>query len=1276
MGITVRNRGSVKLPATSSAFDSRTHAYSIVIVEDNGSDVFLLERALNRQKIDYQLTHLRDGGEALAFIHREGCYANSPRPDLILVDLNLPMVDGEEVIREVRKARHLDGVPACVWSSSESWRDRESLNRLGVDQFIYKPSGLEQFMQIGKTVQDLLCGGLRLGNARNPMKGDRVKSDPKGKKLRPRPSLEKGVRRVSPTAAPVIPVVGVGASAGGFEAFTELLTNLPADTGKAFVLIQHLDPRYKSRLTELLSLSTTMPVAEVRVKTRVEANHVYVIAPDRNLTISGGALSATRRTESGRNMPIDAFLTALAKDRRGLAFGVLLSGSGSDGMLGMNAIRAHGGATFAQKLASAKFRQMPSSAINLGVVDFVLRPAKIARQLAAMPGRAMSGGAGVRQYASSEGVGLSLEPGAEPELATIFQLLKSVSGVDFTHYKPGTIRRRIRRRMTLQGFKSLRKYTGELQRNRNEVNALSQDFFITVTAFFRDPNIFLDLKKIVFPALLAKRKGAHDPIRIWVPGCATGEEAYSIAMCLTEFLEAANVRRAFQVFATDANEAVIEKARVGVYTEAAVAPLSPQRRARFFAKTERGYRVHKAIRDACIFARQNLAKDPAFSRIDLISCCNVLIYLGPVLQRKVVPVFHYALKPEGFLVLGASESIGGFADLFQQVSRKNKLYRRQTVRSNVISSVAQEAPEDPAERWDLRVARVLQPAPRQAIAVAARPKPQRSKEGDAAELRKALAETKKYLRSLITSKEAAMEELKSVNEEAQAGNEELETAQEELQSSNEELNTLNEDLRIRNAQLGELNLDLANLQESISIPLVMVGKDLRIRRFTKAMMPLMNLTPSDVGRRITDLQPAIPLPDLRQRLLTVMAGGTLKPLDAQDLNGRWYSRRHLPAMGPNGKIDGAVFMLIDVDAEKRGRDFAEAIVEAVHEPLLILRKNLVVVAANKAFYRVFQVSPEETEGRQIYDLGDGQWNIPRLRELLHQVLPAHSTIRGFEVEHDFEGLGRKVMRLNASEVFDPNAKEQTILLAIEDITERKRAEETLKAMNVELQHFAYALTHDLREPLRMVVNFTELLAQECRGKLGLEADQYIEYSVEGATRMEALMNALLAYWETTARDHAETPTDCNVAFEKTLRNLAVAIAEGGATITCDPLPTVLAEEAMLIQLFQNLIGNAIKYRGPQLPRIHVSAENGGPAWLFSVQDNGIGIHAQHFQRIFGILKRLHGKEIPGTGIGLALCKKIVERRGGKIWVESEMGKGANFKFTIPIQVALPPRDPS
>ena len=258
------------------------------------------------------------------------------------------------------------------------------------------------------------------------------------------------------------------------------------------------------------------------------------------------------------------------------------------------------------------------------------------------------------------------------------------------------------------------------------------------------------------------------------------------------------------------------------------------------------------------------------------------------------------------------------------------------------------------------------------------------------------------------------------------------------------------------------------------------------------------------------------------------------------------------------------------------------------------------------------------------------------------------------------------MLLNASEIFNPNAQARTILLAIEDATDRKQAEEALRTTNAELQHFAYALTHDLQEPLRMVVNFTELLGQEYAGKLGEEADQFIAYSVEGALRIEALLKALLAYWEVTEREQDSFASiDCGAVLAKALLNLQAAIAESGAIVTSDPLPTVVAEEVMLMQLFQNLISNSIKYRGEETPRIHVSAERDAEGWLFAVRDNGIGIDPQDADRVFGMFKRLHGSEIPGTGIGLALCKKVVERQGGRIWVESEAGQGATFKFTIP-----------
>ena len=1168
-------------------------------------------------------------------------------------------------------------------------------------------------------------------------------------------------------------IVGVGASAGGLEAFTELLSHLPDDTGMAFVLIQHLDPRHDSHLTELLSRGSKMPVSEVTGETRVEANHIYVIPPRSNLGISAGVLHTPPRQASGCNMPVDSFLRELAADRGSKALGVILSGTASDGTLGLQAIRAAGGITFAQDARTAKFDGMPKSAIAAGVVDYVLPPAGIAMQLVALGHQAQ---AAVDPQETAE-------PSEDAELSRILRLVRTATGVDFTHYRHGTLARRIKRRMALRGFATLEDYSRDLEQNRDEANALCENCFITVTAFFREPAVFEELKRMVFPALVQNR-APEDPIRIWVPGCASGEEAYSIAMCLMEFLDETKKSFPIEIFATDLSETAIEKARAGTYSGGSLAHVSPQRLARFFIRSEHGYQIAKEIRDICVFARHNLAQDPPFSKLDLISCCNVLIYLGEVLQHKVWSTLHYALKPAGFLVLGPSESIGTLSESFHQLEKSHKIYclraaagtpqlplsegRRTEARGdfrvriagggtaldvqreadrlalaeyappgaivddnmNIVqvrgrtapylelspgeptqnllklaregliaglgkairtarqtNAVAQEAGfriEESGEMQDvtIRVTPFRDPSSseeryflvkfeegRPAGGHKATPKPVRHSDGENARLRAELVATKEYLQSIIEDHASTLEELRAANEEAQAGNEELETAQEELESANEELNTLNEELKTSNVEFSKVNRDLANLLESISIPLVMVGRDLRIRRFTRAIEPMLNLVPSDVGRPISDFQPQVELPDLRRLLLAAMDGGNRTPRDIRDSHGRWYSLRVLPSAGHDGKTDGAVMVLIDIDAAKRGLDFAEAIVETVREPLVILNQNLQVVKANKTFYEAFRSVPEDTEGRRIYDLGNGQWNISKLRELLENILPTHSTFRDFEVTHEFDRVGRKVMCLNASEIFNPNAQARTILLAIEDTTDRKQAEEALQTTNAELQHFAYALTHDLQEPLRMVVNFTELLAQEYGGKLGKDADKFISYSVQGALRIEALLKALLAYWEVSERERGRlTLIDCGAVLAKALFNLQAAIAESGAIVTSDLLPTVVAEEVLLMQLFQNLISNSIKYRGKEIPRIRVSAERDGEGWRFAVSDNGIGIDPEDADRVFGMFKRLHGSEIAGTGIGLAICKKVVERQGGRIWVESEAGRGATFKFTIP-----PPR---
>jgi two-component system CheB/CheR fusion protein len=493
------------------------------------------------------------------------------------------------------------------------------------------------------------------------------KTDSPAKPAEPEPDEE-----MPEAAEPSFPVVGVGASAGGLDAFTKLLRNLPTNTGMAFVLVQHLDPKHVSLLPELLGRATSLPVSEISDGLRVEPDHIYVMPPNCSLALLHGVLHLMPRPdEYGKHLPIDDFLRSLAADRLSKAIGIILSGTASDGTLGMKAIKAEGGITFAQSEDSAEYDGMPHSAIAAGHVDFILTPEEIAKELARIARHPYL------RPSESGPKGELLSEGGD-NLNKIFVLLRSRTGNDFTYYKHSTIRRRIKRRMVLHQLEKIEDYVKYLQKQPGELDALFQDMLINVTSFFRDPETFDALQREVFPALMEKRP-ADQPLRIWIPGCSTGEEVYSVAIALLEFLGDRANKIQIQIFASDIDDKAIDKARQGLYPENIRNDITPGRLQRFFIKTSNGYQISKVIRDFCVFAVQNVIKDPPFSRLDLICCRNLMIYLGAVLQKKVLHTFHYALRPERFLMLGTSETIGSFADLFASIDKKNKIYVKKSI---------------------------------------------------------------------------------------------------------------------------------------------------------------------------------------------------------------------------------------------------------------------------------------------------------------------------------------------------------------------------------------------------------------------------------------------------------------------------------------------------------------------------------------------------------------------------------------------------------------------
>ncbi|MDA8133429.1 MAG: PAS domain-containing protein [Desulfobacteraceae bacterium] len=985
------------------------------------------------------------------------------------------------------------------------------------------------------------------------------------------------------------PVVGIGASAGGLAAFEAFFSGIPADidTGMAFVLVQHLAPNHKSILTDLIRRYTSMKVFEVEDGMKVCRNCAYIIPPGRDMAFLGGTLHLLEPfAPRGLRMPIDFFFRSLAQDQHDRAIGIVLSGTGSDGTAGVRAIKGEGGMVMAQNPYSAEYDSMPLSAIATGLVDYELAPAEMPAQIMAYVAHAFKLPAHTVSSGSSR---------MDNALKKIFILLRAQTGHDFSGYKPSTIHRRILRRMAMHQIDTLAGYVTYAQKTPVELEHLFRDLLIGVTRFFRDPEAFNSLETKIIPKLFAD-KPMDGLIRVWVAGCSTGEEAYSLAILLAEQQEALKCGVKVQIFATDIDSHAIATARNGRYPASIAEDISPSRLARFFS-IEPGnvFRIHKTLRDLLIFSEQDVIKDPPFSRIDLISCRNLMIYMGGDLQKKLIALFHYALNPAGFLFLGTSETVGELGEQFSTKDRKQKIYQRKenlygtqqsamskfllpmtdkdmtpphagkkttgpvklSVRELTEQTLLQMAPAaamvnshgdilylhgrtgmylelSPGEAGVnniLKMAReglqqhltkalhkvaagqkmasyprlhvktngdfsivnltVRSVTPRRGEAVVPplylviftkeetppATEPVLSKdfsietgmdvvvrdETQDQALIKALQQELKmkeeYLQAtheeLETSNEelkSSNEEMQSVNEELQSTNEELETSKEELQSVNEELSTVNAELQAKVIDLSRSNNDMNNLLAGTGIATVFVDCSLCILRFTPAATRIINLIHGDIGRPIGHTVSNLEgVTDLTADIQSVL--NTLSPKESQvkTNTGEWYIMRILPYRTLENDIEGAVLTFVDISDRKKAEEalleakereikgrMAVAIVDTVREPMLVLDENLRVVSANQSFYSTFQVNPGDAIGRLLNDLGNGQWNIPSLLTLLNKILPQNSVFNDYELTHNFERIGPRTILLNARRIVGTSGKTGLILLAMEDITKRRK----------------------------------------------------------------------------------------------------------------------------------------------------------------------------------------------------------------------------------------------
>ena len=1195
-------------------------------------------------------------------------------------------------------------------------------------------------------------------------------------------------KKLPAASGEAFPIVGVGASAGGLEAYRRLLQALPVNTGMAFVLVQHLDPKHESLLSKLLSRATKMPVSEVTHGIRIEPNHVYVIPPDSAMGIRDGSLQLLARGRlNPKPMPVDYFLQSLAATQGSRAIGVILSGVANDGTLGLAAIKAAGGITFAQD-ETAEYDGMPRSAIASGCVDFVFSPEGIARELKKIS---------LHRYLDKPEQPSSGNGGEV--LRKTIALLRTACGIDFTHYKRSTIDRRIARRMLLHKISTPRQYLKHLYGNRAEVTALCDDILIHVTEFFRDPDAFRALKKTVLPKLF-RNKERPEPLRIWVAGCSTGEEAYSVAITVAEYLSEAQKAAQVQIFATDVSDTALEKARAGIYSESMMSGISPARMRRFFVRCDGGYQIAKTVREMCIFARQDLAKDSPYSRLDLVMCRNVLIYMEPVLQKRVMNIFHYALKPNGFLVLGKSESISGFSDFFTPVGRKRKIYARnasgQQPRFDVPKSPAPGAAgessvkSEEAGRFDVQreadrivmqryappglvvsgdshilhfrgnVAPYLSPSPGQAslslfkmvrpeFAVDLRTAIHRSgkqqapvrKEGltvkrngrlnqvslevtpfqgpagenfflvlfqerrmaDAAEagniskarssrnemevarLRRELQSTKEHVQSIIEEHESTNEELKSANEEAlssneelQSTNEELETAQEELQSSNEELITINEQLQKRNQELNQLTDDWSNLLGGLNIPVVMLGRNNRIRRFTAPAEKLLNLLPTDVGRPIGNIRPNAKIPDLEELLREVTSKATQLDLEIQDRDGRWYSLRVRPYRTADEQIDGALMIFIDIhvlkitqEALQAQNSFSAAVMESSGALVMVTDADGRVTAFNQACQMVSGYSLEVMAGKVLWESAlIPKAEIAGERDIYRRLLRGGSSIQ-HESHWIAKNGAQRLISWNSAAISSAAGQPRHLVRIGTDITDRREIENALKASETALRDgqtqlqalAAGLLAAQEEERARVARDLHDDISQKLAA-LSLAAESVLRKDPEREGQLRSELTRLSHRLRGILRDVEQTAYELHPS---SLDHLGLAVAlkaycadfsrqDGIATrFTARNLPRAISAPLGLTvyRVVQEALRNIAKHAGTKKAIVSLSGRPG--AILLMIKDFGRGFDASR---------------LPPRGLGLISMEERVRQSGGTFAIKASAG-GVRIDIRIPLATPNP-----
>lgn len=1056
-------------------------------------------------------------------------------------------------------------------------------------------------------------------------------------------------------------VVGIGASAGGLQALEDFFDNVPVDSGMAYVVVQHLSPDFKSLMDELLARHTSIPIFRVEDTVKVEPNAIYLIPPKKNMVLAGGRLLLTEQDASGGlNLPIDMFFRSLAQDAGKNAIAIVLSGTGSDGSRGIRDVHDAGGLVVVQDIDSAGFDGMPRSAIATGIADIVAT----AREMGTLICR-------YRQDPKSffkkiNEIDTVMLPGTE--INVIFRLFRNRFGIDFTLYRSNTINRRIQRRMKLTRCRELADYVAYLESNATELDSLYRDLLVEVTQFFRDPQAFDRLRRDIIPKIVDAAQEPKDEIRVWVPGCATGEEAYSIAILLDACIKETRNRSTFKVFATDVHSNSLETAAAGIYPPDSLTNVPVDLRTKYFTRHGNLYHVSRELRKTVIFAPHDITKDPPFTRIDLLSCRNVLIYLESAVQKRVLSLFHFGMKVGGVMMLGPSETVGELSREFETIDQHWRVFRKLR---DVRLPEAKSMPMSPALTSVVRV------------------KPRLG----------TIARIEDGLESTVTD-----DLLDRYVPPSMLVNEHYEL-----------VHSFGEARKLLTQPKGTPTLEV----------LKMVDGDLRMalsaalhRAARERQRVVMQGIRHDDGGQRKPMQIIVePYNKRKQNLFLICIEEIKEPY---------------PAPEPNAEVfdasDQAAQRIVDLEREleftKESLQSAVEELESSNEELQSTNEELVASneelqstneelhSVNEELYTVNAEHQHKIE--ELMQLTSDMDNLLLSTEIGTIFLDRQLRIRKFTpaIATAFnimdQDIGRPIdqfaYNLDSSELLQDaqrvlesdraferkvNARDGTsylqriqpyrtatgetsgVVMTFTDISSVVNAEKErtqrkqLEELAGDLQDFAYSVSHDLKAPVRQVLEYSRSVRDTLLPSVVGESASELKMLHRGAERLDELLSCLLEYSRVNTRGAIPKPTDLSELIDEVIEQFDAKLRESGAKITRETLPVLSVDPTQFRALFEHLIDNALKYGDPP-QKITIDARTKGNHWILSVRDNGIGIKPHHFEDIFVVFRRfLPRRDIPGNGLGLALCKRIVERHDGSIWVESEHGQGATFFIRLP-----------